>query len=332
MHATTMELGSAATTQAAPRSRRTLYAVLAMFAIALVAISAYSYRPDIAAATIEARYATHDSHFIAVGGVRVHYVDVGHGSPLVLLHGSNASLFDWEGWTTTLRDRFRVIALDLPGHGLTGPDPQRRYTYVEQARFVSDFLDTIGVSRFAVAGNSMGGSIAWHLALMHPTRVTKLILLDSVGLPRDEPRPMMFRAYTWPVVDHLLTVFTPRESVAMALKDAFGDPGRVSDAEVDRTWALLRREGNREATRVRLQQQGDSDDWVKRLGTLRVPTLVVWGGSDDWVLPKYGRRFVRLIPHAQLITYPGVGHLPMLEIPKRSARDARSFLLDSRLP
>lgn len=310
--------------------KRALLAFTLLVIGAIAALSAYSYRPDLSAGEVEQRYATVDSRFVRVDGVRVHYIDVGTGKPIVLIHGSNSSLFDWQGWTTELRRDFRVIALDLPGHGLTGPDPAKRYTYIDQARFVDDFTRSIRLPSYSVAGNSMGGSVAWHLALMEPTRVEKLILVDSVGLPREEPRPLMFRMYEWPVVDRLLTVFTPRESVAMALHDAFGDPDRVTDEEIDRTWTLLRREGNREATRLRLQQQSDSDGWESRLPSLNMPTLILWGANDDWVLPKYGHRFQALIPNAQLITYPGLGHLPMLESPEATSRDARTFLLAGR--
>lgn len=327
---TAVDLGGAAGTLRLGRPKVTakqiVLSLLALLVLAIAGLSAYSYRPDLSAKDVERRYATADSRFVAVDGVRVHYIDVGHGQPVVLVHGSNSSLFDWHGWINELRRDFRVIALDLPGHGLTGPDPLKRYTYVEQARFVGDFARTIGLRRYNIAGNSMGGSVAWHLALMHPDHVTKLILVDSVGLPRDEPRPFMFRLYGWPIVDHLLTIFTPRETVAMALHDAFGEADRVTNAEIDRTWTLLRRAGNREATRLRLQQQGDSDGWESRLHDLRTPTLILWGQKDDWVRPKYGHRFDELIAHSRLIIYPGLGHMPMLERPRRTARDARSFL------
>ena len=314
----------------AGRARRILGLAMAFVALLVAGMSLYSYRPDIDAREVERRYATSESRFVTVQGVRTHYVDVGSGRPLVLIHGSNSSLYDWSGWTQRLRRDFRVISLDLPGHGLTGPDPRHRYRYVDQARFVDAFARAIGLRDYSVAGNSMGGSVAWHLALLQPRHVDKLILLDSVGLPREEPRPLMFRAYEWPVIDRLLTVFTPRESVAMALRDLFGNPDRVADADVERTWTRLRRDGNREATRLRLRQQGDADDWVPRLAHLRQPTLIQWGARDDWVLPRYGREYDRRIPDSRLITYPQVGHMPMLEEPDRTAADARAFLLDDR--
>src|SRR3712207_1893045 len=139
----------------------------------------------------------------------------------------------------------------------------------------------------------------------------------------------MFRAFEWPVIDRLLTVFTPESSVRMALRDAYGDPEQVTEDQIERTWMLTRREGNREAARVRLQQQGDSDAYAARLDEISQPTLIQWGAEDDWVLPKYGQRMHDLIPNSQLVTYPGLGHLPMAEAPTVTARDAAAFLASS---
>ncbi|HYO39210.1 MAG TPA: alpha/beta hydrolase [Nocardioidaceae bacterium] len=309
--------------------RRLFAAVSLLFLLLVIAAAAYGYRPDVSGATLEKRYATSHSEFTTVQGMRVHYVDQGQGSPLVLVHGSNSSLYDWEGWIDALSRHHRVVAMDLPGHGLTGPDPKERYRYVDQARFVAAFTRKLGIRHFNVAGNSMGGSVAWHLALLHPQRVDRLILLDSIGLPREEPRPLMFRAFEWPVIDRLLTVFTPDSSVRMALRDIYGDPGLVTEDQVERTWMLTRREGNRDAARVRLQQQGDSDVYASRLDEIDQPTLIQWGAEDDWVLPKYGQRMDDLIPNSQLVIYPGLGHLPMTEAPLVTARDAAAFLASS---
>src|SRR5271167_4264795 len=105
----------------------------------LVILVALGIRSDLPAAEVEARYATAPSQFITVDGLRVHYRDRGAGPAVVLLHGSNASLFTWEGWVAALSPEHRVITLDLPGHGLTGPDPEGRYSPSEMAELVDHF-------------------------------------------------------------------------------------------------------------------------------------------------------------------------------------------------
>ena len=292
----------------------------------LLVTGVLAYTPDRAAADVDSAFVTDSSRFIGVDGMRVHYVDEGHGPTIVLVHGSNDSLFAWEGWMRELSDEYRIVAMDLPGHGLTGPDPKARYRYEDQAQFVRSFADALGLKRFAVGGNSMGGSVAWHFALAYPDRTEALILVDAVGLPRDEPRPLMFEAFEWPGIDRVMTVVTPRFSVESALRDAYGDPSRVTDEQVRRYHELLLREGNREATRMRLQMQPDSDELVPQLSALEEPTLILWGGADDWVLPKYGERYADLIPSSRLIVYGGLGHLPMTEDPGATASDVDAFL------
>src|SRR5581483_4009099 len=140
--------------------RRVLLALLALVVLVLAAGVRFDRDPG----DLEAKYATPPSKFIDVDGARVHYRDTGSGPPIVLVHGSNASLFTWEGWTERLAPSHRVIALDMPGHGLPGPDPKARYSAAEMAELVAAFATKLGIERFAIAGNSMGGNVAWHLA------------------------------------------------------------------------------------------------------------------------------------------------------------------------
>jgi len=282
-------------------------------------------RRDIPAAELEQQYAQPPSRFLDVDGLRVHYRDEGQGPVLVLLHGSNASLFTWEGWARALSGHFRVISLDLPGHGLTGPDPKGRYTATGMAGFLEAFRTRLGLERFHLAGNSMGGSVAWHYALLHPEQVERLILVDAAGYPRNEPSPLVFRAISAPVVGELLSLVTPRWVVERNLQAVYADPGRVTEPLVTRYHALLLREGNRTATRERVRMGTDDGLW-KRLGEVRAPTLILWGEKDTWILSTYGQRFDQDIPDSRLIVYPDLGHVPMEEDPERTATDVRRFL------
>jgi pimeloyl-ACP methyl ester carboxylesterase len=302
----------------------------AVVLLALGAALATGVRRDLPAAELEARYAPPPSRFLEVDGMRVHYRDEGQGPPLLLLHGSNAALFTWEGWTRELSGRFRVISLDLPGHGLTGPDPKGRYSASDMARFLEAFRARLGLERFHLAGNSMGGSVAWHYALLFPERVERLVLVDPGGHPRDEPSPLVFRLMRMPVVGELLSQVTPRMVVEKNLRAVYADPSKVTEAQVERYHALLLREGNRKASRERMRLDGD-DLW-KRLKELRQPTLILWGEKDTWILPKYAHRFAELIPQSRLVLYPDLGHVPMEEDPVRTAADVSRFLQEVSPP
>lgn len=126
---------------------------LALLALVLVALAA-GFRRDRDPAALEAQYATTPSRFVQVDGLRVHYRDRGTGPAVVLIHGSNSSLFTWEGWVDALAAGHRVVTLDMPGHGLTGPDPKGRYSAAEMAELVDAFATAIGLDRFAVCRDS----------------------------------------------------------------------------------------------------------------------------------------------------------------------------------
>ncbi|NTX06793.1 MULTISPECIES: alpha/beta fold hydrolase [Myxococcus] len=299
--------------------------VLITVLVLLAGVLAASLRLDVSPQELEARYATAPSRFVEVDGLRIHYRDQGQGPTLLLLHGSNASLFTWEGWVRELSENYRVITLDLPGHGLTGPDARGRYTADAMVEVVEAFRARLGLEQFVLGGNSMGGSISWRYALLHPQRVTRLVLVDAAGFPRDTPAPLVFRLMRAPVVGEVLSLFSPRWVIDRNLRAVYGEPSRVTEALVEQYHALLLREGNRTATRERMRAGGDDARW-KQLGELRMPTLVLWGAKDAWIPLEHGQRFARAIPGARLIVYPELGHVPMEEDAARTARELRGFL------
>jgi pimeloyl-ACP methyl ester carboxylesterase len=302
------------------RFRRALTGLL----VVVVALAVLGFRFDRNPTVLEAKYATPPSKFVDVGGVRIHYRDRGSGPAIVLLHGSNSSLFTWEGWADTLAKDHRVVTLDLPGHGLTGPDPKARYSASEMAELVADFTRGIGLERFVLGGNSMGGNVSWHLAILHPERVERLVLVDSAGLPREEPKPFGFRLTSSPIFGPIVRWETPRFMVASSLRDAYGDPSRVHDDLVDRYYDMMLRDGNRPATVERFSRP--EDDMPARLGEIRVPTLILWGVKDRWILPKYGEQFRTRISGSQLVVLEGLGHVPMEEDPETSVAAVKEFL------
>ena len=302
---------------------------LMLTALALPLIRA----PDRAVETLVGRWAPPPSDFIDVKGQLVHIRDEGprgDPSPLVLLHGTSASLHTWEGWARALKGRHRVISLDLPGFGLTGPfagqytpDDYRGDTV---ARFVIDVLDHLQLPHATLAGNSLGGEIAWRVATLAPQRIDKLVLVDAAGYVfQPQTVPVGFLLAGVPVLNRVGEHVLPRVMVDASVRSVYGDPAKVTEALVDRYFELATREGNRRALRLRFQQMamGEGSDRIK---TLHLPTLILWGGRDRLIPPAQAQLFARDIPGSRVQVFPGLGHVPQEEDPEVTAAAVQAFL------
>lgn len=289
--------------------------------------------PDRPVETLVARWAPPPSDFIEVKGQMVHLRDQGPRDdphPIVLIHGTSASLHTWEGWAAALKGQRRVISFDLPGFGLTGPFSgayaQDDYRGDTLARFVIDLLDELKVSHAVLAGNSLGGEVAWRVASLAPARVDRLVLVDASGYdfePVDVP--LGFRLARLPVVSALSEWFLLRGLIDESLRSVYGDPAKVTPALVDRYFELTLREGNRHALRLRMQQLEMGRD-VARIAQLQLPTLVVWGGRDRLIPPPVGQSFSRDIADSRLVVFPALGHVPHEEDPEATVSVVKEFL------
>jgi pimeloyl-ACP methyl ester carboxylesterase len=308
---------------------RALGVLILLSALAL----AMSRAPDRPVQSLVQRWAPPPSDFIEVNGQIVHLRDEGprgDPAPIVLLHGTSASLHTWEGWVKALKAQRRVITFDLPGFGLTGPftGPYAGSDYSGDAyaRFVLDVAEQLKLDRFVVGGNSLGGDVAWRVALMAPERARQLILVDSGGLPYvPEEFPLAWRIAKVPVLNRLVSEILPRSLVHRGLVTAYGDAKRVTPDLVDRYFELALREGNRAALVQRLRNLVAGAD-AERITKLRVPTLVIWGRRDRLIPPAAGEEFARRIPGSRLVIYDDLGHVPQEEDPERTVLPVRSFL------
>jgi pimeloyl-ACP methyl ester carboxylesterase len=309
-----------------------LAGIIVAILIALLALAWLKLRgPDIPYATLEAKYAGSTSRFVDLPGwLHVHYEEEGDaGRPLlVLLHGYGDSYTSWDGWAAALKDKFHIIRLDFPGHGLTRA-PQG---YLLSGATLADFLDAfaaqLALPKFAVAGNSMGGGVAWQLALRHPERVDALILVDAAGFPNEKPPaaiPLAFRILQYRLGRALLRNIDNRPLIEEGLKTDVYDKSVITPAFVDR-WAEFQRAPGHRAILMAVNPRAFGNASAAALHVINVPTLVLQGESDVLVKPASARKFAAAIPGAKLIIYPQVGHLPQIEIPQRSAADVAEFL------
>jgi pimeloyl-ACP methyl ester carboxylesterase len=308
-----------------------LVVIVTLAAIAFVVL----HRSSIPYATLEKHYGSPASRYLDLpDGVHVHYRDEGPatGPVIVLVHGFSDSTATWDSWITTLKVRNRVISLDLPGHGLTrapGTWPAGTTRYVA---LLDQVVNRLGVRRFAIVGNSMGGSVAWNYALSHPDRLTALVLVDAAGWPAPPPKPgqksdgaLAFQMLRTPWGRWLLSRVDLGPVIADGLRKAYHDPSKVTDAMINR-FSDLSHAPDHPAIILGMQDRA----WVRAtpeaMARIRTPTLVLHGADDRLIPVEAGRRFAATIPEAELIIYPDSGHTPQMEIPARSVADLSAFL------
>ena len=292
-----------------------------------------SRAPDMPVEALVARWALPPSQFVEMKGQLVHLRDEGPRDdpvPIVLVHGTSASLHTWEGWVKVLKTQRRVITFDLPAFGLTGPFTGsyagRGYGGDTYARFVLDLADQLQLGRFVIGGNSLGGDVAWRTATLARERVHQLILVDAGGPPfTPTDLPLGWQIARVPVLNKVVEWVLPHSLVAQGVATAYGEPSRITSELVERYYELTLREGNRRALVERLKAWKPGVD-AERIATLRVPTLVIWGRRDKLIPLAAGEHFGRVIPGSKLVIFDDLGHVPHEEDPARTVKPVRVFL------
>ena len=316
-----------------------VYVVAAVVLLPLLAllVAWFAFNaPDRTAAELEATYVGRQDHFVELpAGVRVHYRDQGAKDKpvLVLLHGYGDSYATWEGWAQLLEDRFRVISLDMPGHGLTAAPADTQVLDADAfARLVVTVAGQLQLPPFALAGNSMGGGIAWKVALLAPDKLRALVLVDAAGWPANtaaQSPSLAFRVLQHPVGRWVLAHIDNTPLIRQGLLAQVYDKSLITPALVQR-WADYQLYPGHRRILMSGSPANHTQATAEKLASIKLPTLVLHGEYDPLIPLDNGRKFAAAIPGAQLITYPDVGHLPQREIPQRSAADVAAFL--AKLP
>ncbi|MDE0759057.1 MAG: alpha/beta hydrolase [Pseudomonadales bacterium] len=304
----------------------------------------HMYSPDLPRDIVDARYSSPASQFlVSEKGLRIHFRDEGNqnGHPIVLVHGAFSSLHAFESWSRILGDQFRIISLDLPGHGLTGATPSGDYSNGLQLDVVNAVSQHLGLSKFTIGGNSMGGGVSWRYALKYPERIAALILIDSSGPAHwhttaedndsDSRKPLVTRLLGQNWFRAIAANLNPYYLVKQGLASAYHQQQTITEALIDRYVDLNLRAGTRQAILSRTQNHQSAPSERLDPSHLPHPTLILWGREDHWIDLSYGHRFASVIANSHLIVYPEVGHLPMEEVPDVSAQHVRKFLNDFNL-
>jgi len=272
---------------------------------------------------LKEKYTYETSKFVTIDGLDIHYCDEGEGDVVLLVHGTFSSLHSFDDWNDILKNQYRVIRLDLPGFGLTGPHPDHLYSIDDYSDFLNAFLEELKINSCSVAGNSLGGWLSWEFAIKYQNRIDKLILIDSAGYISDKNFPLPFVIAQTPVLRNVFN-YVPRAVVRRFLRQVFKDQTKVTDKVVNRHFDLFHREGNKEAF-VKLANSNYVQN-TDSLSQLKVPVLIMWGANDNWISVKQAALFESDIENSEVIIYENVGHVPMEEIPEKTALDMISFL------
>jgi pimeloyl-ACP methyl ester carboxylesterase len=300
---------------------------LGISTVLLVLIYTISYA-DISFEELKKEYANEASEFIVIDGMQVHYRDEGNGFPIVLIHGTAASLHTWDAWTKQLIKKYRVIRVDIPAFGLTGPNKNADYSIQSYTQFLSQFLSKIKVDKFHLVGNSLGGNIAWNYTAEHPEKVAKLILIDASGLPTNKPQPAIFKMAKIPVLNSLFLYVTPKFIIRKNMEDVYADKLKVTDALITRYHKMSLRTGNRKAFIDRAKTDFNLGEKVNlaKLKSVKTRTLLIWGAKDTWIPLGNGKRMDSMLANSKLVILENSGHVPMEENPEESFEILNAFL------
>ena len=262
-----------------------------------------------------------------VGGIDITYVDSGSGSPLLMLHGFTGSRLAWQGIEEDLARRFRVIAINLIGHGETSaPDDPGRYTIRRAVEDILQLLDRLEISRAAVLGYSMGGRVAMNLALTAPERLSSLVL-ESASPGILDPEERRRRAES----DERLAMMIEEQRVTAFIDYWEALPLFASQARLDPDVRRRQRELRLAQSPIGLANSlrgmgaGAMEPVTDRLIEFGVPVLYL-AGEDDEKYREIGASMVSRMPNGRFHVVPGAGHTIHLEQPERYVNLVSQFL------
>ncbi len=262
---------------------------------------------------------------LEVDGFRYAVADLGEGPPLVLLHGVGGSIYDWRHLIRPLSDGHRVVAIDLLGAGESDKPAGGDYSVAAQARRVRGLLDTLGIRKVALVGNSYGGGVALRFAQDWPERTERLILVNSICYA--DMIPWYAALCRIPGAEVAAGLLPLGRMARWVLRGCSDTVGRIEEAEIETYVAELRSPGRRAAVvrTMRAILQEDAEEFRARIGSIQAPALLLWGAEDRTVPVELGRRLAGDLPRARLVEL-AAGHIPNQECPEEVLKEIRGFL------
>ena len=258
---------------------------------------------------------------VTVLGFKLHYLEAGRGSPVVLLHGLGGDGSRWGPNIEPLARDFHVFALDQIGFG-ESDKPLANYHTGMLAEFLVGFLKAVGIPKASLVGNSMGAGVALYTAVHYPDVVDRIVLADGGGFrsPNAAPPPPTAEALRRRQLQNSVT----RDETREFFRILFHDKSLVTDKMVDEQLTLRLRAA---FTITKMQEAGERGSLSEQeVHAVKAPTLVVWGKYDELANPAGADRLEKTIPGARKVIIDNCGHMPQLERADEFNRIVREFL------
>lgn len=309
------------------------HAAVLLLTLVVLLVAAAALSSDVRKAALtaamwaEAAVASMERRQVSVGGHEIVYLE--RTAPnesaevLLLLHGFTADKGNWPRFVRRIEPRYRVIAPDWPAHGESTYIPDGDYSIAAQAERLEGFLDALDVTSAHLVGNSMGGAIAARFAARHPDRVRTLTLMNAGGA--DNPETFSRIETAMQSGKNPLLVSRPNEfskTVRLAMERPPLIPWPVNVAMAEQAAGRY----SRFDSVFKQVHEGVTNTDIDYLRRISSPTLVMWGDMDQILDVGNVKVFSSAISNSATVIYPGVGHMPMLEVPARAARDIVSFI------
>ena len=301
---------------------------LIVIVLSLLISVLFGYR-DIPTEELKLKYGQRPSSFISINGIETHFRDEGSTAdsiPIVLIHGTGASLHTFDAWTDDLIQDYRVVRLDLPGYGLSEPFIDSDYSIDHYVSFIDDFLKEQKIERCIIGGNSLGGHIAWQYTLQHAEKVDRLILIDAGGYPsRSKSTPLAFQLAEIPIVKNIFKFITPKFVVRSSIENVYANPDKITEELINRYFELSLKEGNRQAFIDRFQKQKTRASH-EQIPKISQESLILWGEKDFLIPVENAYLFEKNLPNGTLVLFENLGHVPMEEDAEQSLNPVLNFL------
>jgi pimeloyl-ACP methyl ester carboxylesterase len=270
------------------------------------------------------------SHALRIKGNHIFYVARGEGKPLILIHGYGAAIWVWEKQIDLLSQSHRVYAVDLIGHGFSDR-PRIPYTPSTYIYFLKDFMEAAEIDQATLIGNSMGGGIAWAVALLFPKRVNRLVLIDCVppdvlDRVRNDSFQMLRAIKDIPFLPYLAFSAGNRNALKRLLHECVSDTRLITEEVLNRQYELLRTKGANWALYSTFKNAGQALEFKGKLSQIRHPTLILWGEKDQVFPPSVGKILHQEMIGSKFQVIEKSGHIPMWETPDEVNQSILSFL------
>lgn len=267
---------------------------------------------------------------VRIGEYTVFYIVKGQGEPLILIHGYGAGMWVWEKQIDALSRSYKVYALDVVGHGFSDR-PKIDYTPETYIRFLKDFMDGVGIEKATLVGNSMGGGIAWGMAILFPERVERLILIncvppDVLNQVKNESFRTLVAIKDIPLLPYLVIAGRSKNSVKWILQECVWNIKSITPEIVQRQFQLSSIKGTTWVLYSTFKNAKQASRYKGDLSSIHHPTLLLWGKSDLVFPLSVGEELYRAIPHSTLEIIRESGHIPMWEKPEEVNQAILDFL------